>query len=96
MAHPPFILIHRYLPTASKGTKLRDEYLDEKTTRISLNLSTLDGWMDGWMDIKINYYLAKEISIQEEGALPLLQLSISFVIGCFEKHDFFLFLTTEL
>ena len=29
--------------------------------------------------------------MQEEGAIPLVQLSISFVISCFEKLDFYFF-----
>ena len=35
---------------------------------------------------------AREIFIQGEGALPLVQLSISFLIGCFEKHNFYFLL----
>ena len=32
--------------------------------------------------------LTREIFIQGEGAFPLVQLSISFLISCFEKHSF--------
>ena len=31
--------------------------------------------------------LGREISIQGEGVLPLVQLSISFLISCFENND---------
>ena len=33
-------------------------------------------------------HLGREISIQGEGALPLVQWPISFFISCFEKHEF--------
>ena len=35
---------------------------------------------------------SREIFTQEESALPLVQLSISFLIVCFEKHNFYFLL----
>ena len=39
---------------------------------------------------------AREISTQGEGALPLVQLSVSLLISCYEKHDFFQQLSLKL
>ena len=41
-------------------------------------------------------HLNREIFMQEEGALPLVQLTISFLIGCFEKHNFYFLLFKQL
>ena len=50
---------------------------------------------EAWADHEGNFYsqvisqhLSREMSIQGEGALPLAQLSISFLISCFDKHEF--------
>ena len=38
---------------------------------------------------------ARESSVQGEGALPLMQLSVCFLISCLEKHDlYFIFFPT--
>ena len=49
------------------------------------------------MDIKkLRKCYDREISIQGEGALQLVQLSISFLICCFEKCDFYFLLFLQL
>ena len=47
-------------------------------------------WGDGGQVQTILYSYTMEISIQGEGALPLVQSSISFLKSCFENHNFFL------